>query len=144
MLRNYHSVVCGLVLLISPLWTHADNHGERPPATGAELVYELRTYTSHPGKLEALEQRFRNHTIALFEKHGIINISYWRPLDRPDTLIYLVAHPSKLDAATAWQAFGNDPEWQTVYANSIANGRLVENIERTFMMSTDYSPKPNH
>jgi hypothetical protein len=144
MLKKCRSVVCSLVLLISPSWTHADNHREIPQPTSADLVYELRTYTSHPGKLEALEHRFRNHTITLFEKHGIINISYWRPLDRPDTLIYLVAHPSKLDAAMAWQAFGNDPEWQTVYANSIANGRLVENIERTFMMSTDYSPKPNH
>ena len=38
MLRNYHSVVCGLVLLISPLWTHAENHGERPPATGAGSI----------------------------------------------------------------------------------------------------------
>ena len=144
MLKKCRSVVCSLVLLISPLWAHANNHREIPQATTADLVYELRTYTSHPGKLEELEQRFRNHTLVLFEKHGIINISYWRPLDLPNTLIYLVAHPSKLDAATAWQAFGNDPEWQTVYANSIANGRLVENIERTFMMSTDYSPKPNH
>ncbi|MFL2519335.1 MAG: NIPSNAP family protein [Candidatus Azotimanducaceae bacterium] len=88
-----------------------------------------------------LEQRFRDHTMALFEKHGIINVSYWKPLDQPNTLIYLVAHPSQLAAATAWQAFGNDPEWQRVYAESISDGRLVENIRRTFMLPTDYSPR---
>ena len=98
--------------------------------------------STNPGKLDALEQRFSNHTMALFEKHGIINIGYWKPLNKPNTLIYLVAHPSELEAATAWQAFGNDPTWQAVYANSIADGRLVENIERTFMLPTDYSPMP--
>ena len=69
-----------------------------------ELVYELRTYTAHEGKLDALEQRFRNHTMALFEKHGIIKISNSKPLDQPNTLIYLLAHPSQFSAATAWQA----------------------------------------
>ena len=61
-----------------------------------QILYELRTYTANPGKLEALEERFKNHTMALFEKHGIRNIRYWKPEESDDTLIYLVAHPSKL------------------------------------------------
>ena len=142
MRRNYR-LVCSLVLLATPIWASAEAPAEMPRNDQVELVYELRTYTAHTGKLEALEQRFRNHTMALFEKHGIINISYWKPLEQPNTLIYLVAHPSQLAAATAWQAFGNDPEWQTVYAASIADGRLVENIQRTFMRPTDYSPQPS-
>ena len=142
MLKTYYPVICSLALLVATFSARADNHGQVSKPQDRGLVYELRTYTSHPGKLDALEQRFSNHTMALFEKHGIINIGYWKPLNKPNTLIYLVAHPSELEAATAWQAFGNDPTWQAVYANSIADGRLVENIERSFMLPTDYSPMP--
>ena len=141
-MANTYRCIYALILLATPLWANAQDSAAMPLTEEPELVYELRTYTAHKGKLDALEQRFRNHTMALFEKHGIINISYWKPLDQPNTLIYLVAHPSQFAAATAWQAFGNDPEWQAVYAESIADGRLVENIQRTFMQQTDYSPQP--
>ena len=141
-MANKYRFIYALILLATPLWGNAQDPAAMPLTEEPELVYELRTYTAHEGKLDALEQRFRNHTMALFEKHGIINISYWKPLDQPNTLIYLVAHPSQFAAATAWQAFGNDPEWQAVYAESIADGRLVENIQRTFMQPTDYSPQP--
>ena len=139
---NTYRIIYGLILMATALWANAQDPAAMPLTEEPELVYELRTYTAHEGKLDALEQRFRNYTMALFEKHGIINISHWKPLDQPNTLIYLVAHPSEFAAATAWQAFGNDPEWQAVYAESIADGRLVENIQRTFMQQTDYSPQP--
>ncbi|MAD07417.1 MAG: NIPSNAP family protein [Gammaproteobacteria bacterium] len=135
--------VYSLILMATPLWANAEEPTAMPLNEEAGLLYELRTYTAHAGKLDALEQRFRNHTMALFEKHGIINVSYWKPLEQPNTLIYLVAHPSQFAAANAWQAFGNDPEWQAVYAASIADGRLVETIQRTFMRLTDYSPQPS-
>ena len=141
-MANTYRFIYALILLAAPPWAIAQDSTSMPLTEEPELVYELRTYTAHEGKLDALEQRFRNHTMALFEKHGIINISYWKPLDQPNTLIYLVAHPSQFAAASAWQAFGNDPEWQAVYAGSIADGRLVENIQRTFMQQTDYSPQP--
>ena len=105
-----------------------------------QILYELRTYTANPGKLEALEKRFKNHTMALFEKHGIRNIQYWKPEESSDTLIYLVAHPSKLEAAINWKNFGTDPVWQEVYRESIADGRLVKDIQRVFMTETPYSP----
>ena len=141
-MANTYRFIYALILLATPPSAIAQDSTSMPLTEEPELVYELRTYTAHEGKLDALEQRFRNHTMALFEKHGIINISYWKPLDQPNTLIYLVAHPSQFAAATAWQAFGNDPKWQAVYAESIADGRLVENIQRTFMQPTDYSPQP--
>ena len=141
-MANTYRFIYALILLAAPPLAIAQDSTSMPLTEEPELVYELRTYTAHEGKLDALEQRFRNHTMALFEKHGIINISYWKPLDQPNTLIYLVAHPSQFAAATAWQAFGNDPKWQAVYAESIADGRLVENIQRTFMQQTDYSPQP--
>jgi hypothetical protein len=140
-MNRIRNIACCLIFLLTPLGAYADNHAQAQDGHSATLVYELRTYTSHAGKLGALEDRFRNHTMALFEKHGIMNVSYWKPLNLPDTLIYLVAHKSELDAATAWQAFGSDPQWQAVYAESIAEGRLVQNIERVFMTTTDYSPQ---
>jgi len=105
-----------------------------------KILYELRTYTTNPGKLEALEERFKSHTMALFEKHGIRNIQYWKPEESNDTLIYLVAHSSKLEAAINWKNFGTDPVWQEVYRESIADGRLVKDIQRVFMTETPYSP----
>jgi hypothetical protein len=107
-------------------------------------VYELRIYHTFEGKLPDLLARFRDHTTRLFEKHGMKNIAYWTPTDDPlkdKTLIYIIAHPSR-DAATAnWKAFGADPDWQSVQAKSEANGKLVEKVDSTFMVLTDFSPK---
>ncbi|MGA9040683.1 MAG: NIPSNAP family protein [Terriglobales bacterium] len=106
-------------------------------------VYELRIYHTYEGKLDDLLARFRDHTTRLFEKHGMKNIAYWTPTDDPlkgKTLIYVIAHASR-DAATAnWKAFGDDPEWQTVRDKSEANGKLVEKVDSTFMVLTDFSP----
>jgi len=106
-------------------------------------VYELRIYHTYEGKLEDLLRRFREHTMQLFEKHGIKNIAYWTPTDDPlkgKTLFYILAHPSR-DAATAnWKAFGDDPEWKSVRDKSEANGKLVEKVDSTFLSLTDFSP----
>ncbi|MGK0375817.1 MAG: hypothetical protein ACJA2E_002302 [Arenicella sp.] len=103
-------------------------------------VYELRTYTTNEGKLENLQDRFRDHTLKLFEKHGMKSIGYWIPTDRVETLTYLLQHNSKAAAELSWKAFMADPAWQKVYADSIINGRLVSNIDSTFMAATAYSP----
>src|SRR5216117_2392311 len=61
--------------------------------------FELRVYYAAPGKLDDLNARFRNHTMKIFEKHGMSNIGYWMPLDNPDhKLIYMISFPSR-DAA---------------------------------------------
>ena len=103
-------------------------------------VFELRTYTTNEGKLDDLHARFREHTMALFEKHGMHNVGYWVPVDQANTLIYLISHASLEAAEDSWQAFGADPEWRAVYQASIADGRLVKKIDSIFMTPTDYSP----
>src|SRR6187431_3169886 len=78
-------------------------------------VYELRTYTTLPGRLPALNKRFAEHTMKLFEKHGMKNEVYWIPTDpakKDNTLIYVVSHASREAADASWKAFGADPEWQ--------------------------------
>jgi NIPSNAP protein len=112
-------------------------------AKGTTVVYELRVYHAYEGKLDDLLARFRNHTMALFEKHGIRNVAYWTPLDDPlkgKTLIYIVAHPSREAAAANWKAFQDDPEWQSVRDKSEANGKLVKKVESTYLALTDFSP----
>ena len=106
-------------------------------------VYELRTYTTHPGKLDALHARFKNHTIKLFEKHGMKNLMYWVPQDEPrksNTLIYVVKHKSRQAAEASWKAFREDPEWTRVKGESEAPGPIVQKVETVFMDLAPYSP----
>jgi hypothetical protein len=128
---------------LPPAWV-ASLQEKSGSAQNSTTVYELRVYHVYEGKLEDLLRRFREHTMRLFEKHGIKNIAYWTPADEPlkgKTLVYMLAHPSR-DAATAnWQAFRDDPEWQSVRDKSEANGKLVEKIESTFLALTDFSPR---
>ncbi len=106
-------------------------------------VFELRTYTCYEGKLPDLLARFRNHTMQIFEKHGMTSIGYWVPQDAPaskNTLIYMLAHPSREAATKNWDAFRNDPEWQKVQKESEANGKIVSNVVSVFTDATDFSP----
>ena len=104
-------------------------------------LYELRIYHVAPGKMDALHARFRDHTRALFEKHGIVNVGYWTPMDNEDKrLIYIVSFPDRAAHDASWKAFGADPEWQKVYKASEADGTLVTKVESTLMTATDFSP----
>lgn len=110
-------------------------------------LYELRIYTANPGKIGALHARFRDHTLKLFEKHGIENLYYWTIAegaegdDLANTLVYLVAHKDKASADAAWQAFLNDPEWQTVARASEADGPLLAKPPASIYLNpTDFSP----
>ena len=106
-------------------------------------VYELRIYHTYEGKLDDLLRRFREHTMKIFERHGIKNIAYWTPTDDPlkgKTLVYIISHPSREAATANWKAFGDDPEWQKVRDASEANGKIVEKVDSTFMTLTDFSP----
>ena len=107
-------------------------------------VYELRTYTTLPGRLPALHQRFAEHTMKLFEKHGIRNEMYWILTDdarKDNTLIYLLSHESQEAAEKNWKAFQADADWIKVRDASEADGKILAKApERVFMRLTDYSP----
>lgn len=112
-----------------------------PWAVEHPRVFELRTYTAHPGKLEALLDRFRNHTMRLFEKHGMTNVGYWLPVENEGRqLVYLLSFPSIFDRNDAWQEFNADPDWQAAYEASHTGGPLVERVESVMLVPTDYSP----
>ena len=112
-------------------------------AQAAKHVYELRTYTAPEGKLSELHARFRDHTIKIFNKHGMKSVMYMQPQDAPDsanTLIYVLEHPSREAAKKAWADFQADPEWVKVSAESQVNGRIVSKVVSVFGDPTDYSP----
>jgi hypothetical protein len=104
-------------------------------------VYELRTYTCNEGKLEDLKKRFREHTIEIFNRHGMESIGYWVPQDARSstTLIYIISHASREQATKNWKEFGADPEWKKVAAASEENGKIVAHVESVFMDPTDFS-----
>jgi hypothetical protein len=104
--------------------------------------YELRIYHAAPGKLDDLHQRFRNHTLRLFEKHGVKSIGYWVPLQNNDDtrLFFLLSYPSRAAREQSWSNFVADPDWQAAYKASEAKGPLVQKAENYFLSATDYSP----
>ena len=105
------------------------------------MIYEYRVYEAAPGKLSELHDRFRNHTLKLFEKAGFKNIGYWTPDagDYSDRLIYIVAFEDAGQRERAWAAFQTDPEWHRVVAESEAEGPLVARVFNTLLAPTDYS-----
>ncbi|MDG1707586.1 MAG: NIPSNAP family protein [Emcibacteraceae bacterium] len=109
-------------------------------SASAEGVFELRTYVTNDGKLDDLHARFNDHTIGLFEKHGMENIGYWEPVDIPNTLIYIIKHDSVNAAKQSWSDFVNDPAWKTVAEESGRNGPILSKApDSVYMTSTQYS-----
>ena len=112
-------------------------------ASAAEThVYELRTYHCEPGKLPNLLARFRDHTVAIFNRHGMKSVGYWVPSDGPEhenTLVYMLEHKSRDAAKASWDAFRKDPEWVKVRAESEAAGKIVNHVDSVYMDPTDFS-----
>ena len=112
-----------------------------PTAAADTRCYELRIYHAAPGKLDALNSRFRDHTCKLFEKHGMANIGYWLPMTNTENrLVYLLAYPNRDAREKSWKEFGADPDWQIVAKESEKDGKLVLKAESVFLMATDFSP----
>jgi hypothetical protein len=116
-----------------------------PAATvhaAADRVFEFRTYVANPGKFEALKARFRDHTIKSFEKNGITSIGYFIPQDAPasqNTIMYLLAYPSRDAAKASWAKFNADPEWVKAKTESEKDGRLVEKVVSVYADPADFS-----
>lgn len=106
-------------------------------------IFELRTYYTAPDKLATLETRFRDHTLALFEKHGLEVVAFFTPVDGDgvgSTLVYLLAFENRAAAETAWASFRADPDWLAAEAASEADGPVVDRVESVFLDPTPYSP----
>jgi hypothetical protein len=133
-----------LAALIAPRFAAAEQAPSAPVAEGR--VFEMRTYYAAPGKIDALNARFRDHTLALFKKHGLEVVGFWMPIDKDkdpaagDKLVYILSFKSRAAAEASWKAFVADPAWVAARNASEANGKLLTKIESVFLSGTDYSP----
>ena len=131
-----------VLALITPLREENMSKAVSTNGANADRVFELRTYYAAPGKLNALHARFRDHTNKIFQKHGMTIIGFWTPADpqtADNTLIYLLAFPSKEAADKSWKEFREDPDWIKAKTESEKNGKIVEKVESVFLNPTDYS-----
>ena len=111
-------------------------------------VFEMRTYIATPGNLSSLHARFKEHTLSLFEKHGMISLGYYQLLPDQEgadnTLIYFLAHKDQESAKKSWAAFAADPDWVAAKKESEekAGGSLTEKngVKSVFLKPTDFSP----
>jgi len=136
------AIAVGLFLLGIVVGIAVDR-GPTLQAQSSNRVFELRTYTAPEGKLPNLQARFRDHTIRIFNKHGMKSVGYWVPQDAPtrdNTLVYIISHDSREQAKKNWADFQADPEWKKVAAESQVDGRIVSAVVSVFMDATDYSP----
>ena len=143
MKKLFVAIVFAVTLTTSPA---ADTNAVTvsPSIAKDSRCFEMRTYYAAPGKLEELNKRFRDHTCALFKKHGMEIVGFWIPADAgkgaDNTLVYLLAHKSRDEAKKSWAAFIADPAWKKAFAESEVNGKLTTKVESLFLSATDYSP----
>ena len=138
------------ICYLCPMTTESQNQPAAPTLAPSPSLakgsrcFELRTYYAAPGKLEELHARFRNHTMKLFKKHGLEVVGFWGPTEKEkgseNTLVYVLAFPSREAREKAWRDFRADPDWQAAAKESEKNGKLVDKIDSVVMMATDYSP----
>tara|TARA_B100000029_G_scaffold151464_1_gene146574 strand:- start:484 stop:945 length:462 start_codon:yes stop_codon:yes gene_type:complete len=134
-----------LIALVACTVLVGPRHGTTAEDADAKtpMVYELRTYTTAPGKLDDLHKRFANHTMKIFARHGMKNVVYWTPDDpklKSNTLVYVLAHKSRAAASKSWAGFRNDPEWKKAFAESRKNGPIVTKVVSVYLNPTTYSP----
>ena len=108
-----------------------------------DRIFELRTYRSSPGNLQALSDRFRDDTIGFFAEHGIAVTGFWLAPDDADqttgTVVYICEFESREFADAAWEAFRSDERWLSARAASEVNGPLTSSVESMFMYPTEFS-----
>jgi hypothetical protein len=138
------TLLSATAIVVTLLAAETSSSPVSPSVAKDSRAFEMRTYYAAPGKLEALNARFRDHTCRLFKKHGMEIVGFWIPNEKEqgseNKLVYILAHKSREAAKKSFAEFGKDPEWQKARAESEVNGKLVEKVESVFMSATDYSP----
>ena len=106
------------------------------------MIYELREYTTVPGRMPALVTRFKDHTLGIFARLGmeVVFISVTElGADSSNELVYVLKFDSYDDMATKWAAFRADPEWNEVRRASEADGPIVVAIGRRLLNPAAFS-----
>ena len=132
-----------ILSLLFAMTTFAKTPAPSPSLRKDGKFYEMRTYHAAPGMLEELHKRFRDHTLALFKKHGMEIVGFYGPTDKEDgsetKLIYILGYPSREARDASWKAFQADPAWVKARTESELNGKLVDKVDSVYMNATDYA-----
>lgn len=106
------------------------------------MIYEYRCYTVAPGKMNALQNRFRDHTLGFFAKYDIKPVAFFTPVvaESNNRLIFILEFRDMAHREKSWEAFQADADWQRVLAESNKDGIIVLNVENKFLAPTDFSP----
>ena len=132
-----------ILTLLFAMTTIAKTPAPSPSLRKDGKFYEMRTYHAASGKLEDLHKRFRDHTIALFKKHGMEIVGFYGPIDKEDgsetKLIYILGYPSREARDASWKAFQADPAWVKARTESEINGKLVDKVDAVYMNATEYA-----
>ncbi len=105
------------------------------------MIYEQRVYRTLPGRLPALLARFQNHTLRIWERHGIRQAGFWTTLvgESSSDLTYLLTWESLAEREQKWTAFTTDPEWLAARADSEKDGQIVLNVSNQLLAPTVFS-----
>jgi hypothetical protein len=142
MVRYLFSIIAAFAALNA----FADNPTNTSPALAAKdsRFFEMRIYHAAPGKFNALRIRFRDYTNKLFVKHGIETVGCWAPMNKEgqseNTLVYILAFPSREARNKSWKDFSDDLEWLAIKTDSEKDGRLIDKVDSVYMTAADFSP----
>lgn len=105
------------------------------------MIYELRVYRTLPGRLPNLLARFQNHTLRIWERHGIRQAGFWTTLvgESSADLTYMLAWESLAEREAKWAAFQADPEWHQARAESEKDGPINLNVSNQLLLPTAFS-----
>jgi len=116
---------------------------EKAGTATMDKAFELRVYHTHPGRMPALEKRFKDHTIKLLEKHNMKLVGFWKPVPAPEggdtVLVYLVEHKNRQEADKSWDNFRKDTDWQKARAEREKDGPIVKKVDVQWWGATPYS-----
>jgi hypothetical protein len=105
------------------------------------MLYEMRIYHAMPGRLPALNKRFENYTLKMWDKFGIRQVGFWTQIvgDSTNDLYYILAWESLAEREQKWGAFATNPEWLAIRAETEKDGPLVSHITNMILAPTNYS-----
>lgn len=104
-------------------------------------VFEIRTYTTEEGHLNALVNRMRRGEAKMFDKSGMNGVLFSVAAEPPkstNTFVYIVAHKSLAAAKESWEKFRADPEWLKLRDSMESPGPIK--VDSTFVNPADFSP----
>jgi hypothetical protein len=102
------------------------------------MLYELRIYTMHPERLDAIHNRFSQHTLGIFKRLGMKVVDFWVDANNEPKLYYVMEFRDMNERNTLWNTFRQDSEWNEVKNKSEESGPIVISVEEIFMNRADY------